>query len=177
MPDARSMLAQTLAEAQSSVEAVDTAALAAAAATVASAPRCFVSGQGRSGLVGAMFAMRLAQLGKAAHVVGESTCPAVTSGDLFIACSGSGETQTTCYQAEKAAGHGATVLAATARAGSRLGAAADHLIAIPTASSEQLGNSRYEHVLLLTLDTLAGLVAGRLGLSTEDVWRLHANLE
>jgi len=111
------------------------------------------------------------------HVVGEATCPAVASGDLLVACSGSGETQTTCYQAETAAGYGATVLAVTARAASRLGTVADHVVAIPTAPSEQLGNSRYEHVLLLTLDTLAGLVAVRLGVSAEAVWRLHANLE
>jgi 6-phospho-3-hexuloisomerase len=177
MPDARSMLAQTLAETQASVEAIDTVALAAAAATVAGAPRCFVSGQGRSGLVGRMFAMRLAQLGMDAHVVGEATCPAVTTGDLFVACSGSGETGTTCYQAEKAASHGATVLAVTAKAASRLGTVANHVLAMPTAPSEQLGNSRYEHVLLLTLDTLASLVAARVGASPEQVWRRHANLE
>ena len=44
----------------------------------------FVSGKGRSGFVANSFAMRLNQLGKGAHVVGESTTPSNTEKDLFV---------------------------------------------------------------------------------------------
>ena len=177
MPDARSLLAQALAEAQSSLEAVDTAALDAAADVIASSPRCFVAGQGRSGLIARMFAMRLAQLGRTAYAVGESTTPAIADGDLLVACSGSGETQTTCCQAEKAHACGASVLAVTARSESRLASTAAHVVRIPTAQSEQLGASRFEHALLIVLDTVASRVATVLDIPADEIWRRHANLE
>jgi 6-phospho-3-hexuloisomerase len=177
MSDARSLLAQALAEAQSSLEAVDTAALDVAAQLIASSPRCFAAGQGRSGHVARMFAMRLAQLGRRAHAVGESTTPAIAAGDLLVACSGSGETHTTCYQAQKARDLGATVMAATGRPDSSLAALANHVVRIPTAESEQLGASRYEHVLLMVLDTLAARVAAILDIPADEIWRRHANLE
>ena len=53
----------------------------------------FVAGKGRSGFVANSFAMRLNQLGKQAHVVGESTTPAIKSNDVFVIISGSGSTE------------------------------------------------------------------------------------
>ncbi len=94
-----------------------------------------------------------------------------------MVCSGSGETHTTCYQAQRARDRGAIVLAATARADSSLAALANHVVRIPTAESEQLGASRYEHVLLIVLDTLAARVAVALDIAAEEIWRRHANLE
>lgn len=56
------------------------------------AKNVFVSGKGRSGFVANSFAMRLNQLGKQAHVVGESTTPSIHQEDLFVVISGSGST-------------------------------------------------------------------------------------
>ena len=60
--------------------------------TVKAVPRVFITGAGRSGLVGRFFVMRLVHLGKSAFVVGETTTPAINEGDLLIAISGSGNT-------------------------------------------------------------------------------------
>jgi len=55
----------------------------------------FVSGSGRSGLVGKAFAMRLMHIGFNVYVVGETITPPVKPGDLLIAISGSGKTNAT----------------------------------------------------------------------------------
>ncbi len=51
------------------------------ASKILHAEHIFVAGKGRSGFVANSFAMRLNQLGKQAHVVGESTTPAIKSND------------------------------------------------------------------------------------------------
>ena len=66
--------------------------LAALAAEIRQARRVFVAGGGRSGLALRMHAMRLMHLGLTAHVVGETTTPAIGSGDLLVVASGSGTT-------------------------------------------------------------------------------------
>src|SRR5919112_5858965 len=58
-------------------------------------PRWFCSGQGRSGLVAEMAAMRLMHAGFDAHAVGEPTAPSIGEGDGLIMISGSGETPVT----------------------------------------------------------------------------------
>ncbi len=58
------------------------------------APRVFICGAGRSGLVGRFFAMRLMHLGGTVYVVGDTTTPAAGRDDLVICISGSGTTQT-----------------------------------------------------------------------------------
>ena len=60
--------------------------------TVKAVNRIFITGAGRSGLVGRFFVMRLVHLGKSAFVVGETTTPAIEADDLLIAFSGSGNT-------------------------------------------------------------------------------------
>lgn len=54
--------------------------------------RIFCDGAGRSRLQAEGFAMRLAQMGFLASVVGEATAPAITQNDILIILSGSGET-------------------------------------------------------------------------------------
>ena len=56
-----------------------------------SAKRIFVSGAGRSKLVGNFFAMRLVHGGYDVSVVGEIVTPSIKNGDLLIIISGSGE--------------------------------------------------------------------------------------
>ncbi|MCY0893435.1 MAG: SIS domain-containing protein, partial [Acidibacillus sp.] len=55
------------------------------------AGRVFVIGEGRSGLMGKSFAMRLMHLGVNIFVIGETITPAVGSGDMLVAVSGSGK--------------------------------------------------------------------------------------
>ena len=54
--------------------------------------KILIVGQGRSGLVGRAFAMRLMHLGLSVYVVGETITPSIEMGDLLFAISGSGRT-------------------------------------------------------------------------------------
>lgn len=58
------------------------------------APRIFVIGEGRSGLMARAFAMRLMHLGAVSYVIGETITPAIAEGDVLVAISGSGRTAT-----------------------------------------------------------------------------------
>ena len=93
--------------------------------------RWFCSGQGRSGLVAQMAAMRLMHVGFDAHAVGEATAPAIGSRDGLVMISGSGETPVTLHLARLARDYGAHVLAVTTRADSTLAQHAHAVIQVP----------------------------------------------
>ena len=139
--------------------------------------RWFCAGQGRSGLVAQMAAMRLMHVGFDAHAVGGVTTPSIGEGDGLLILSGSGETPVTLHIARLAQGFGARLLAVTTRAESTLAALADAVIEVPTAGTRQFGGSLFEQSALLLLDGLA------LDLTAEDpqahvvMQTRHANLE
>lgn len=66
------------------------------------ANRIFFLGMGRSGFMMNAVAMRFMHLGFKAYVVGETTTPAITEGDVLIAGSGSGTTGTVIKAVETA---------------------------------------------------------------------------
>lgn len=107
---------------------------------VHNAARVFLSGEGRSGLMGRAFAMRLMQLGLTAYVVGETTTPAVAAGDCLVAVSGSGETHATVRAASLAAELGALVVAVTAHADSSLCHSANMTLLLPAATKHRLAS-------------------------------------
>lgn len=90
----------------------------------------FVSGAGRSGLVGKAFAMRLMHLGFYVYVVGETITPPVKPGDLLIAISGSGKTSATLTTVETAKKLKTTVIAITSFKDSPIAKLADCTIVI-----------------------------------------------
>ncbi|MDI3418642.1 SIS domain-containing protein [Streptomyces luteolus] len=116
--------------------------------------RWFCSGQGRSGLVAQMSAMRLMHAGFEAHAVGEATAPSIGEGDGLIMISGSGETPVTLHLAHLARASGAHLLAVTTRGDSSLAGLANAVIEVPTAGSNQFGGSLFEQSALLLLDAL-----------------------
>jgi 6-phospho-3-hexuloisomerase len=116
--------------------------------------RWFCAGQGRSGLVAQMAAMRLMHVGFDAHVVGEATAPAIRDGDGLLAVSGSGETPITLHLARLARGFGAHVLVVTTRADSTLAGLAVRVIEVPTAGSGQFGGTLFGQSALLLLDAV-----------------------
>lgn len=71
--------------------------------------RIFLTGSGRSGLALKAFAMRLAQLGKNAFFVGETTTPAIKDNDLLVIASSSGETSQSIKYADIAKNIGAKI--------------------------------------------------------------------
>lgn len=106
---------------------------------IGKARKIFITGAGRSGLVGKGFAMRLMHLGFSVHVVGETVTPAVKTGDLLIAISGSGETSSTAILTKMAKKKGLAVVAVTSMPESTIGKAADILIKIKGRVADERG--------------------------------------
>lgn len=106
--------------------------------------RVFVYGVGRSGLVGKAFATRLSHLKFDVFVVGETITPAVKNGDLFIAISGSGETNSVVISTESAKREGANIVAITSNTKSSLGKISD--IALLVKGRTKLDVKRKDYV-------------------------------
>jgi len=153
---------------------------------VLKADRVYVAGGGRSGLMARAFAMRLMHLGLTSYAVGETTTPAIRSGDLLLACSASGETHVTVLVSRVAQEAGARVFAITAIPDSPMARLADETIVIPAPSkrvarwserSVQYGGSLFEQALLVLLDAVSAEIGRRLGKRPQDLDSRHANLE
>jgi 6-phospho-3-hexuloisomerase len=139
--------------------------------------RWFATGQGRSGLVASMTAMRLMHLGQDVHVLGEATAPSVGSGDGLIVISGSGETPVSLHYARRAREHGARILAVTAHPSSTLVRLADVVLCVPSRNTAQFSGSLFEQGALLVLDAVVmALTAGREGEHTRMQAR-HTNMQ
>ena len=150
------------------------------------AQRVYVAGGGRSGLMARAFAMRLMQLGLVTYVVGETTTPAVSAGDVLLVCSGSGETQVTVLVSRVAKDAGAHVIAITANRDSPIAKIADTALVLEAphksapgdgARSIQYAGSLFEQSLLILTDAMALEVARALGKTDSELSQRHANLE
>ncbi|WP_181365042.1 6-phospho-3-hexuloisomerase [Arthrobacter sp. HMWF013] len=147
--------------------------------------RVFVAGAGRSGLVLRMAAMRLMHLGLDVHVAGDTTTPAIRSGDLLLVASGSGTTSGVVKAAETAATAGARIAAFTANPGSPLAGLADAVVIIPAAQktdhgssvSRQYAGSLFEQVLFLATEAVFQSLWDNTEVPAEELWLRHANLE
>ncbi len=166
--------------------ALEPEALDAAARGIAAAGRVFCAGAGRSGLAMRMFAMRLAQAGLPAHVVGDCTTPAMQPNDLLVIASGSGATPTMLLHAERARELDARRLVLTLRPESPLAREAEALVRIPLPedgarpaglAGAQWLRTLFEQTLLVTLDTIAQAAAEAAGRTEADLQARHANLE
>ncbi|SDX93544.1 6-phospho-3-hexuloisomerase [Salimicrobium album] len=150
------------------------------------ADRIFIAGNGRSGLAGKMFAMRLMHVGYEVYVVGETITPSITGGDIFLVISGSGNTKSLVDLAEKAGGAGAHVLAVTTDEESKLGAIALDTLVIPAVTKndgskkttiQPLG-SQFDQSAHLLLDSLIVYMTKYFAEDDENSWKgKHANLE
>ncbi|HXH33800.1 MAG TPA: 6-phospho-3-hexuloisomerase [Plantibacter sp.] len=165
--------------------AADPVPFAAALDRVRAAERVFVLGAGRSGLALRMTAMRLMHLGLTVHVVGETTAPAITRGDVLLVASGSGTTTGIVRAATTAVSVGAGVVAITTDGDSPLAQLATATIVIPAAQktdhggtvSQQYSGSLFEQALMLFGDALFHALWQSTGVSAEELWPRHANLE
>jgi 6-phospho-3-hexuloisomerase len=148
-----------------------------AEALAAATERVFFSGQGRSGLVAQMAAMRFMHLGKRAHFVGEATAPAVRRRDTLVIVSGSGATPVSVEFGRVAKAEGASVLLVTHQAQSPLRDLSDRHVTIPVTGTVQFGGTLFEQSALVLLDSVVlhimSTVEGPLAL----MWRNHTNLQ
>jgi len=167
--------------------AVSTKELEDLAEKILASKRIFTAGAGRSGLMMKAFAMRLMHLGIPVYVIGETTTPGITAGDLLIIGSGSGETGSLVVIATKALSAEAGLAAITAIPASTLGKKAGVVVVIPapTPKSAQSGQyvsmqpmgSLFEQCLLLTLDVLVLRLMEKLSSCSDTMFTRHANLE
>jgi len=181
-PDAAKMIADEIAGVVARIDAEEATCLVE---RIAGARTVVIAGEGRSGLVGRTFAMRLMQMGVAAYVAGETITPAVGAGDLFIAISGSGRTAATLTCARSAREAGADVALISARREGPLADLAADVLVIPgatkgrdpgEATSVQPLSSLFDQALHVALDALVMLLMRRLGRSEDEMRRAHTNL-
>ncbi len=164
---------------------IDEQEMAGLAGHLGQTGRVFVAGAGRSGLVLRMAAMRLMHLGLNVHIAGDTTTPAITSGDLLLVASGSGTTSGVVKSAETAAKAGARIAAFTTNPDSPLAGLADALVIIPAAQktdhgsslSRQYSGSLFEQVLFLATEALFQSLWENADEPAEQLWLRHANLE
>lgn len=174
-----------LAEVNAILDQLSEAEAAALVQAILDARRVYVMGLGRSGFLLRMFAMRLMQIGLPAHVVGDATTPAVETGDLLIALSGSGRTESVLLMARKAKYYGARVLAITSSAATPLAEMADIVVIVPSGSVKTdvttptrlpLANA-LEQAMAIYLDCIGAMLAAQRGENNVTLLRRHANLE
>lgn len=163
---------------------------------IASLPRVYLIGAGRSGLVAKAFAMRLVHLGVKTFVVGETVTPAIREGDGFIAVSGSGKTTTVVDVTRLAKSRGARVLGVTADRESPLASLADFVLWVPSSLPQIPGGleafecrevagtpmrfplgSLFEVATLVVFETCVALLMEKLGVSEAQMKAAHSNLE
>ncbi|SFA84472.1 6-phospho-3-hexuloisomerase [Lentibacillus halodurans] len=115
-------------------EQLENAKIESFSSKVNQANRIFVAGEGRSGLMGKTFAMRLLHAGYNVFVKGETITPSIQEGDVLVAISGSGNTASIRSNAKQAKNSGAGILLVTTAENSDLGRLADEMIRIPAAT-------------------------------------------
>jgi 6-phospho-3-hexuloisomerase len=82
------LIENILAEITSCLHLVPGESLTEAGTMIEAAPKIFLAGAGRSGLIMRALGTRLMHLGKTVYVVGESTTPSIQAGELLILGSG-----------------------------------------------------------------------------------------
>ncbi|WP_164667825.1 6-phospho-3-hexuloisomerase [Virgibacillus doumboii] len=149
------------------------------------AKRVFISGTGRSGLIGKVFAMRLMQSDFPVYVVGETITPSIEDEDLLIIISGSGSTGSLVQFAEKTTNVGAKLALVTTNKDSQIGQLSDCTVFIPAATKKRephepdtiqpLG-SQFDQSAHLLLDALMVHLLEN-GTNKKQLNKRHANLE
>lgn len=146
----------------------------------------FVAGAGRSGFVGRAFAMRLMHMGFKAYVIGETVTPAVSSGDVLISISGSGNTKSIVEIARKCKDIGASVVAVTSKDGSDLKKLPATNVILPAKSKDDDSDSSvsktpmgtsFEILALVFLDSVIMQLVDLIGVSEDEMKARHANTE
>jgi len=146
----------------------------------------FVVGAGRSGLVGRSFAMRLMHMGFKAYVISETVTPAVQSGDVLVAVSGSGNTKYVVEVAKKCKRVGASIIALTSKDGSDLKELPALNIVLPAKckdddsfifdSKTPMGTA-FEILAFVFLDSVIMQLIELTGVTEDEMKARHANTE
>ncbi len=143
------------------------------------APRIFIYGVGRSGLIAKAFAIRLVQMGLEVYFVGETITPIVEEGHLVIIVSHTGETMSAIQTANIVRRVGATVFSITANPHSKLATASNHIVEIHPPKDQDrkrlapLG-TLFEDATLIYLDGIVARLMEKLGQCEGSLRKRHA---
>lgn len=143
----------------------------------------FVAAKGRSSFVANSFAMRLNQLGKRSHVVGETTTPSIQEGDLLLIVSGSGKTAHLQLLSETAKQAEANIILISTQSESKIAELSNEVITLPAGTkydekgSEQPLGSLFEQSSQIFLDSIIMELMKKMNVSETTMQNNHANLE
>lgn len=152
------------------------------------AEKIFVVGAGRMGIVLSTFCMRLYQLGFNSFVVGMVNCPPISSKDLLLVASSSGEMPTTLQIVKKANQFGAKIFTITANLKSTIAKlSSDYLYlrgpssiedsSINTVFSKQPMKTLFSQSLFILLESLVIQLMKITSQNADDLAKKHTNLE
>jgi 6-phospho-3-hexuloisomerase len=155
--------------------------------TLLGARRVFVTGLGRTGLMARGFAMRLMHLGRRVYHVGDVITPAIRRGDLLVICSRTGRSPVLLHYVRTARRAGARVAIVTAVRDSTVARGADAVLTLPSEPARGARARRHPHepplgsvfeqALLVVLDEVVADLMETLGLTSEDLRRIHTTFE
>ena len=146
---------------------------------VLSAPKIFVYGVGRSGLVGKAFAIRLVQLGLKVYFIGETITPFVEGNDMVLIVSNTGETMSAIQTANIARRVGAKVLVVTSKDNSKLAHTGNLVICLNPAKDEKTDQlaplgTLFEAATFLFFDGIVAHLMEILEQKERDMRKRHA---
>ncbi len=150
------------------------------------AEKVFFIGVGRVFLSLQCMAKRLHHLGIDANVVGSITENAITGNDLLLVASGSGESIVPVEISKKAKKIGARIGLITSARSSTIKSMSDFAVHLPCPTKNDLGygvnsiqpmSTLFDQVLHLFGDIVALIIQDLRGMSKEELWNYHANLE
>lgn len=146
--------------------------------------RVFILGEGRSGLQGKSFAMRLMHLSYTVYVIGETITPSIQKEDVLIAISGSGTTSSILSLAKKAKDNGIEVIGITSDSESELAKRSSEVLIVPGATKKgtginsiQLLSTLFDQSVHIVLDYICLLISQRDKVSNEEASAQHSNME
>lgn len=176
------------------LDSVDSAEVSGFIEKITDSKNIFIFGAGRSGLIAKTFAMRLMHLGFTIYVIGETITPSVKEGDLLIAISGSGKTNSTIAIAKTAKELGVKIAAITSYEDSPLAKLSDTIVKISGrittanddyASRQLMGEHEpltpmgtlFELSVMIFLDSVTTKLMRVCKKKEEEMKKNHANLE
>ena len=145
-----------------------------------------VCGAGRVGMAIRGFGMRLAHLGLNAYSLGDSNVPSISTKDLLIVASGSGETQTIVDLVQIAQSNGSSIIAITGNVDSRIAKMATVIVKIeaPSKTKEVIGfksaqpmTTLNEQSLGIFFDAVTLELMDKMNETHDTMWARHSNLE
>ena len=171
--------AYILEEVRRTIEKVDEPLIDEIVTTLAAAPKIFIYGVGRSGLVGEAFAARLVQIGLNVHFVGDTTTPIVEKGHVVLIISNTGETMSAVQTANIVRRLGAVVISVTGSAHSKLGIASNMVMELVQPRDERKKKNAplgtiFELSSMVMLDSMVPLLMSKLDQDEASLRRRHA---